>query len=378
MCCLSIIIPAYNVEEFIKDLIDSIYLQTKVSKASFEVIIVNDGSLDETSTIVSDCKHRYTEMNIVLIEQYNQGVSAARNRGLEEACGEFVWFVDADDCIAPNALRDIIDVITTHRVDGIRMGIPICKVLQSDGTRIGNYECKMNPQSYTLQKGYELFDSENGFGHQGFVWRREFLVGRRIKYPENISNNEDFLFLIRALIFAGDIYVNGTMRYYLYRELETSLCRGTKTFGKMDNRLHSMVFVLGEAVKIREHTRNWSNDMKEYYERRLAILKFNANVSVLFSGQSYSFVSYYMNRLRQIGCMPLCKEKRVQSAFMLVLNTPVLFIVFSQLFRSNYIVNIAREIYKLFSMINNVNETGGKLKLYNSSVAWKGGFYAAA
>lgn len=377
MCWLSIIVPSYNAEDFIKDLIDSIYLQDNVSKTLFEVIIVNDGSLDKTSTIVSDCQRRYAEMNIVLIEQYNQGASTARNRGLEEACGEFIWFVDADDCIAPNALRDIINVITTHQVDGIRMGIPICQVLQSDGTRIGNYEYKMNPGSYTLQKGYELFDGENGFGHQGFVWRRCFLVERRIEYPENISNNEDFLFLVRALISAGDMYVNGTMRYYLYRELETSLCRGTKTFGKMDNCLHGMIFVLREAVKIKKNARNWNDDMRESYEKRLSKLKFNA--SVLFSQQSYSFVRCYMNRLGQIECMPFYKEKRLQSAFMLVLNTPVLFIAFSQLFRSNYIMNIAQKIYKFFSMINKVNKIKrSKLGICSSSIAWKGGFRAAA
>jgi len=94
---ISVIIPAFNCAQFLGAAIESILHQTLLPT---EVIVVNDGSSDNTHEVVSHFSSR-----IIYCEQNNQGVSAARNRGLDMATGEFVCFLDADDVAAPTRLE---------------------------------------------------------------------------------------------------------------------------------------------------------------------------------------------------------------------------------------------------------------------------------
>ncbi len=106
---ISFIIPAYNVERFIKRCLDSIY---SIGVESQEVIVVDDGSTDATSEIIESYRHTHPDM--LIISQPNRGLSAARNSGLEKATGEFVWFVDSDDYLEPAASRNLIDSIDSY------------------------------------------------------------------------------------------------------------------------------------------------------------------------------------------------------------------------------------------------------------------------
>lgn len=100
---LSIIIPMYNCEQYIADCLDSI-LKSDLPKGDYEVIIVNDGSKDKGPEIAQDYVSKHE--NFRYLTQENQGQSVARNYGLKEAKGEYVWFVDSDDRFN----RTIIDV----------------------------------------------------------------------------------------------------------------------------------------------------------------------------------------------------------------------------------------------------------------------------
>ena len=97
---LSIIVPMYKVEEFLPKCIDSIINQKFNSE--IEINLVNDGSPDNSEKIA----RQYAEKDnrIKVISQTNQGLSAARNRGLKESKGEYVWFIDSDDWITPDSL----------------------------------------------------------------------------------------------------------------------------------------------------------------------------------------------------------------------------------------------------------------------------------
>lgn len=99
---LSIVIPVYNVELFVEKCIRSCAEQDFLN---YEIIIVNDGPTDNSAQIVNQVVKDYT--NIIVLNQTNQGLSAARNAGLQVAQGEYVWFVDSDDWIEPNCLGRI-------------------------------------------------------------------------------------------------------------------------------------------------------------------------------------------------------------------------------------------------------------------------------
>ena len=101
---VSIIVPAYNAENFIGEAIHSILSQTY---SSFEVFVVNDGSLDRTEEIVRS----FPDKRITIIRQTNAGVSAARNTGLKHIQGEFICFFDADDLMTPEFLEVRVNIL---------------------------------------------------------------------------------------------------------------------------------------------------------------------------------------------------------------------------------------------------------------------------
>lgn len=106
----SIVIPLFNKEKYIGRTIDSILSQ---KFGNFEIIIVNDGSTDSSLSIVS----QYTDKRIRIINKPNEGVSATRNRGMSEAKGELVCFLDADDVLLPNALVEFMRLRKTKNCD---------------------------------------------------------------------------------------------------------------------------------------------------------------------------------------------------------------------------------------------------------------------
>lgn len=98
---VSIIIPIYNVEQYIEQCFTSIYAQD-ISEDIFEVIAVNDGTPDNSMSIVKTIASQHK--NLVIINQENQGLSVARNTGLDHAKGEYIWFVDSDDWLTKDSL----------------------------------------------------------------------------------------------------------------------------------------------------------------------------------------------------------------------------------------------------------------------------------
>lgn len=106
---LSIIIPIYNIEKYLSECLDSIVCQ---DCANIEVILVDDGSTDNSGKIADDYAQKYSFIQV--IHQKNQGVSVARNNGLLNAKGEYIWFVDGDDWIEQMSIAKIIELCQTN------------------------------------------------------------------------------------------------------------------------------------------------------------------------------------------------------------------------------------------------------------------------
>ena len=99
---ISVIIPAYNIGKYISDCLNSIRQQTF---KDYEVVAVNDGSKDDTLTVLNDYKKKYPEFPLTIIDKENEGVTAARRDGFIASKGEWICFVDGDDLLPENSLE---------------------------------------------------------------------------------------------------------------------------------------------------------------------------------------------------------------------------------------------------------------------------------
>lgn len=113
---LSIIVPSYNVENYLKRCIESLTSLKKYGITN-EIIIVNDGSTDSTLQVANKLKELYKEENINIINQKNMGLSESRNNGLKIAKGEYVYFIDSDDYVIKEKFIDFIKKVISDEVD---------------------------------------------------------------------------------------------------------------------------------------------------------------------------------------------------------------------------------------------------------------------
>ena len=100
---LSIIIPAYNVVSYLEDCIESIMTGTY---QDFEILLIDDGSVDGTGSLCDRFAEKYSVIQV--FHTTNSGLSNARNLGIDHASGQYIGFVDADDVVAPNMFEALV------------------------------------------------------------------------------------------------------------------------------------------------------------------------------------------------------------------------------------------------------------------------------
>lgn len=115
MNLISVIIPVYNGEKYIKRCINSLINQTY---KNIEIIIINDGSKDNSINIIKEISEK--DKRIIIIDKENQGVSIARNAGIEKASGDYIMFVDVDDWVKTNMIEQMYKVIKKENVDIVK------------------------------------------------------------------------------------------------------------------------------------------------------------------------------------------------------------------------------------------------------------------
>lgn len=209
---LSIIIPVYNVEKYIKDCLGSIYDQ-KVDESLFEVIIINDGTPDRSIEICKDVIAAHS--NIKVIEQKNQGLSSARNTGIKNSSGKFLWFVDSDDKILPDSLMSILYKINTN--EDI-----VCFLLghreeNDKGEYIISYTYNQPEQCLNGCSFLEsnFYDCAFFIPVQFTVWKKDFLLFNNLTFHDGIYH-EDCEFTIKAMVKAMKIsFIHGEQYLYL-------------------------------------------------------------------------------------------------------------------------------------------------------------------
>ena len=248
---LSIIIPVYNMEHYIVPCLESIFANRDIDKNLFEVIVVNDGSTDMSYRLVEEYRTIHQNFHIELLNQENKGVSVARNHGLSKAKGEFVWFIDGDDAISYDAIS-YLNIIRRENIDLIKIGDCVLGVLlENNNGVVDAYKSSANPKEGRQLPAYELLVNEYLRGHMTYIWRKQFLLDKSLGYPAGISQNEDFCFLVLALLSANIAYVNLSFRFYLCRERLYSVSRGYYDRQRLEKLVENKFRVLEKLLEIK-------------------------------------------------------------------------------------------------------------------------------
>lgn len=199
---VSIIVPVYNADKFLDKCINSITEQTY---QDFELLLVDDGSKDQSSAICLAWMDK--DPRVKFYHQKNAGVSAARNRALMNAVGQYVTFVDADDYLEPNFCEKMIDVIQQSGAD-----IVFCEHRQifEDG-RIHISGSDNGSVETISEKEFEYYGLKGRRAVWGALYKRNILRGMR--FPDGIAIGEDALFLAKAIRKAENISYYGKPLY---------------------------------------------------------------------------------------------------------------------------------------------------------------------
>lgn len=213
---LSIIVPVYNVEQYVADCISSIYRQG-LDETEFEIIIVNDGSTDKSMEIVGNFARQHT--NIVIINQKNQGQAAARNAAMMHAKGEYIYFIDSDDMLADNSLNILLRQLIECGADTIQGGY-IKKEDKEFPNKGITLDCSND--GITMTSGKERFS--NDYVCDCYVWqniyKKDFIVSAGLKFITGIYF-EDVAYYSEMQIKANS-YAVSAVRHYVYRQREGS------------------------------------------------------------------------------------------------------------------------------------------------------------
>ncbi|MFT6919998.1 MAG: glycosyltransferase involved in cell wall biosynthesis, partial [Cognaticolwellia sp.] len=221
---ISVIIPCYNVEVYIERCIDSILSQTIVDE--LQVICIDDGSTDNTFNLLE--KYRNKFHNIILIKQSNQGQSAARNKGLELATGEYVGFIDSDDWINSVYYEELLTAMNKNKSD-----IVFCcmETVHESGAvdptnardyAIDEFTC-ISLSSIERENVIKKFLMDRiSVSPCNKLIKRDLVIDNNIKFSEGLYN-EDMEFTFDLLMVSRKISkINDSIYSYWQREFSTT------------------------------------------------------------------------------------------------------------------------------------------------------------
>ena len=216
---LSIIIPFYNPMPYFSQLLESIDDNICSDREAIEIIFINDGSDDSFSDVLNPFKEKYN--NVYVINTENHGVSHAKNLGIDQACGEYVWFVDSDDMLEKTAIQSVLDRIDFYK-DKTDIIFGNCTYWDDINNVVtySNYKYDqflddisfVNQTKDILQILFADIKVNLATWYQ--LFRREFLNSEKIRFDTELTVSEDLDFKFLTLSKAKTI---GYLSDHIYR-----------------------------------------------------------------------------------------------------------------------------------------------------------------
>ena len=256
MSKISVIIPVYNTEKYIEKCLKSLEKQTM---QDFEIVVVNDGSTDESGRVIKNYM-RKTRLKIKYLEKENGGLASARNYGLERALGKYISFLDSDDYLDENLFSKLEKYMDED--------IDLIKFKMKTVDEKGNVIEKLDGPVFNVcsgEEGYKKLCTTDKYMDPAciYLYRREFFVENNFKYK--LRYHEDFgltsLIMIQAKTFVSTKFFG-----YNYLQTGESLTRG-KDYKKDIERAKDMLAHYDNMIAVIDAYYNVSNETKDLVKR---------------------------------------------------------------------------------------------------------------
>ena len=304
---VTIIVPAYNVEQYIKKCAETILNQTY---NNIELIIVDDGSTDNTPCVIDEIAK--TDIRVIIIHKQNGGVSDARNTGLDIATGEYVMFVDGDDYLSEDCVEYMLDI-----VDNTNANFCLSKncYTKNNESQVNNDKIE---KISSLNATALLLSPNVIVGCWNKIYKKTFLDDNKMRFSTNLFYGEGLSFITTAAQLSDCVGVGCKKVYYYRRNNELSatskfnidkLHNGEKALNqigenliKSDNKVNDMLILHKSLFSLGALTRICANKTQSIYKAEyrhwLKLLRGNLK-TILFS----KYISLYRKLMVLGGCV---------------------------------------------------------------------------
>lgn len=213
---ISLIIPVFNVEEYLRQCLESIIKQ---SFSNYEVILVDDGSTDKSMEIIREYEKKFKRVKI--LSQRNKGVSEARNLALKHAKGEYVLYIDSDDFLKFNMLELMVNEANKTKADIVMCNYNLYYGVNNKNNRVVSY----NVLEDKIYSSSEVIDMILNFNIQGQLWnklfKRSLLLENNFEF-ESGRYVQDIFPVFKVINNSNKIaFINEYLYYYRQRETST-------------------------------------------------------------------------------------------------------------------------------------------------------------
>ncbi len=289
---VSVVIPVYNAQKYIKNCLFSIISQTY---KDIEIICVNDGSVDNSLKILKEYEKEYDFIKV--IDSKHEGIGAARNKGLDAARGKYLQFIDADDWISADAIEKCVKKAQESDLDIVCFNVANydneTKLIVENQFYPHNFWPRNAENMVLTWKDYRNIFCGN-FSSVNKLYRLEFLRENGIRFLEKL-NFEDLPFHLKSFMDASRIGVINSSLYFYRKNIKASF------MGSMgrDGRIFDIFPILEELRKIVEQKGRFENLKYSYFELMLSLYRgMYLNDSSLFAKPK--FYSKIKDNLKKI------------------------------------------------------------------------------
>ena len=210
---VSIIVPVYNVEKFLKNSIESLLNQTY---KNIEIILINDGSTDGSLNVIKELAKQ--DNRIVVINKQNTGVSDTRNVGIECAKGKYITFFDSDDYVENTYIEDTIEVMKKYNVELVNVGF--FSEVESENTSVQEFymDSKLYSNKEEIKEDFvALWDNAMLYNIWNKIYVKDIIDKNNIRFSGK-SHGEDVEFNMDYLLCTSSLYNIGKCYYHYIRE----------------------------------------------------------------------------------------------------------------------------------------------------------------